>query len=259
MFRGGRETYSDMKKAILATAFVALALGAAQAITAGWDRGWLNLTGGAPGVGTQYAGNFIGATGVQGSTSSASIWNNTQGTYAAIFYTGATLGSGTVLSTGSNNLGKNNQFTLGISEGQWTVALHGLNNSSVSYVDGANLAVKANTQYILGFSIVRGDGTATVEISVNGTAIATATGTCSGPIGSWAWGQRVAADGAGWGLDAYTEDARYEVFVLPAEVENATALAAADLAAEIALLPEPTALALLALGVAGVALRRRAA
>ena len=234
-------------KAILAAALAAVALGAAQAVTAGWDRGWMNLTGGAPGVGTVYSGR------VNGNAIDATVWANTEATYAAILYTGATVGSGTVLSTGANGFGTSNQFTLGISEGQWTVALAGLSSTSVTYVEDVDRTVAAGSKYVLGFSFDRNGATATVEISVNGTAIATAVGDCAGPIGSWAWGQNVN------GGDLYTEDARYEVFLLPAQAEDAAALSASQIVADVALLPEPTALALLALGAAGLALRRRAA
>lgn len=120
-------------------------------------------------------------------------------------------------------------------------------------MDGSDRSVQAGTTYTLGFAITRNGATTTVTISVNGTDIATAVGNCNGPIGSWSWGADIQ------GGNAYTGDARYEVFLLPAQVlDNATPLTGTELVDEIALLPEPTALALLSLGLAGVALRRRA-
>ena len=242
-----------MKQLWLIAALIALTAGSVQAVAVGWDRGWENLTGGAPGVGTQYAGSVDGNNDGSGN-SWATVWADSNANYAALVTTGPTLGQGIILGTGATGKGTNNQFRLGINAaGQWEVSLSGLNNQSITYVDGIDRTVQADTTYTLGFAIDRDGATATVTISVNGTDIATAVGNCNGPIGSWAWGAAVN------GSNAYTGDARYEVFVLPGQaLDTDLPLTGAELVDEIALLPEPTALALLALGLAGVALRRRA-
>lgn len=110
-----------MKQLWLIAALIALMAGTAQAVTVGWDRGWMNLTGGAPGVGARYAGSMDGNSGAWGT-----VWAGTNANYATLVTTGPTLGQGIILGTGANGKGANNQFRLGINAaGQWEVSLSG--------------------------------------------------------------------------------------------------------------------------------------
>lgn len=132
-----------------------------------------------------------------------------------------------------------NYVAVGIDDsGNWAIQNNqGWDNATVTT---ENVKAEAGA-YVIGFSMVNEDGTATVTVSVNGTVIATISGGLTGTTGivqmKWA--------------DNYVDPERAGVVV---GNSPDCALSAEDIAA----LPEPTALALLALGVAGVALRRRA-
>ena len=119
----------------------------------------------------------------------------------------------------------------------------------------------ANATQTVALSIVRGSNqSTTVILSVGGVEVAKIENhnIGDGPIKWTEWGRRVGNQ------DAYSGNATYTVFT------TNQALDAATIASEVDNLlnpdpepdpsvPEPTALALLALGVAGVALRRRVA
>ena len=133
-----------------------------------------------------------------------------------------------------------NYVAVGIDDrGNWAIRNNlGWGNATVTTI---NTVAATTGAYVIGFSMVNEEGTATVTVSVNGTEIATIAGGLTGTTGivqmKWA-----------------------DTYVTPEKAGDVVggapdcALSAEDIAA----LPEPTALALLALGVAGLALRRRA-
>ena len=224
-----------MKKALFTAAFAALAL-SAHALTTGWDE----LSNGIGGM-DRYNGQATNQT----------IWANVSGTLAANVVLSGDIGSGTILATGGNGYGTNNAIVVAIQDGQWTLSVLGTEAASYTM---SNRTVSAGSNAV-GIAVTRGvagTGSDKVEVSINGQVLATVEGlSFSGPIGSYAWGQTVNQQ------NRYSGSATYEVFLLDGNAN--VALDASAIAADLAVLPEPTALALLALGVAGVALRRRVA
>lgn len=180
---------------------------------------------------------------------------NTSATVAAAITYGGSIGTGTVLSFGGW-ASSQASFSVGIDEnGHYTLTT----NRPVNGVSSTNniSAVAGETQ-ILGLSIYRNSGTnmSKIELSVNGEVAASLTNVSlsSGYLERIAWGMDI------YDKNAYTGEAEYDVWYSDETSGASYALDAATIESEVAaLLPEPTALTLLALGVAGLALKRKVA
>lgn len=217
-----------------------LALGAlfaatAQAVTYTWTQ----VADGAASAGSQQALN---------------LYANSSVTYAASITYGAAVGSGTLLSIGK---GSNScLFSVGLdASGNYVLTT---STSGGTLTAGTTVAAAADKRQTVALSCYRSSGTqmGTVVLSVDGVVVATLTSATitSGPI-KWAeWGRKVG------NADAYTGSAEYDAWFTQGDGQDYL-LDAATIQKEVdgLLIPEPTALALLALGAAALALRRRAA
>ena len=238
-----------MKRFCLMAAIAALTLGAAQAAEIDWSvKNTIDST----------SGSYL----AKGSGSVPGCFANDTATFALSLSTGATLGQGVVWALGNSNtdtgaLNDGNRITVAVNEGG-TLTINAFGAQSATSTD----TLTAESQNSLAITISRdGSHNCTITLYLNGTNIASveATGT-PGPINSIAWGSNFGANGGYNGDIAFGEYALYAP-------ETGDGILSADQLADLGLtqadipgpLPEPTALALLALGVAGVALRRRVA
>ena len=230
-----------MKRFCLMAAVAALTLGAAQAAGIDWN-----------------VSNTIDSTNgsylAQGSGYVPGCFANDTASFAISLSTGATLGQGVIWALGNSyttdgNLNDGNRITVAVNDGG-TLTINAFGSQTAT----SETALTTGSQNTLAITITRdGSHNCTITLYLNGTNIATVNAQgVSGPINSIAWGSNFGANG-------YTGDIAFGEYGVYAP-ENGTGILSAEQLANLGLtqadIPGPI---LLALGVAGVALRRRVA
>ena len=241
---GRKETHSTMKKAILTAAFAALALGAAQAVTIGWKPSSYDWTSTNTNNKTLNLSNGCGT--VVAIISTPDTFNNNRSSIFTVqdglhsSYTGNNPGT-TFRMSGTGGATSNGK-EVGVTAGQGDVTFDGT----------GTVTTEASQKYLLSivYNYDAATQTMTATCYVNTTVVGTFSGSLATPPESFAI-TNINSYGAGTSVADFFK------------LEEMSGYDAALSEAQIAWLtqekPEPTALALLALGVAGVALRRKVA
>ena len=227
---GRKETHSTMKKAILTAAFAALALGAAQAVTIGWKPSSYDWTSTNTNNKTLNLSNGCGT--VVAIISTPDTFNNNRSSIFTVqdglhsSYTGNNPGT-TFRMSGTGGATSNGK-EVGVTAGQGDVTFDGT----------GTVTTEASQKYLLSivYNYDAATQTMTATCYVNTTVVGTFSGSLATPPESFAITN----------INSYGAGTSVADFFKLEEMSGYDA-------------PEPTALALLALGVAGVALRRKVA